>query len=82
MAFQGALNLTGKTARILVFVELYVVDRPAILRQVLSEMAHGREDESDLLLVMSNVGGFLGQFAHQHDIVGFRASHEAGKATG
>ena len=44
-----------------------VVDGPARCAQFVREVAHGREKERDLLLVMADVGRLFPDLAHQHD---------------
>ena len=43
------------------------------------KVAHGREDQRDLGLVVAHMGGFLGHLHHQHDSVALVAALQAGK---
>ena len=46
-----------------------IVDDEPCLPQLLGEMAHGGEDEGDLLLVVAHIGRLVGDLAHQHDVL-------------
>jgi hypothetical protein len=58
-----------ETARVVRRLQLHVVYDHALLTQSGCEVPHRREDEGDLLLVMTDVGRFFPHLDHQHDVV-------------
>jgi len=45
-----------------------VADLVSRVSQIFGEMPHGRKDEGNLFLVMTDVAGLRHDFAHQHDV--------------
>ena len=43
-------------------------DRPAIVAKLLREMAHGREQEGDLLAMVADIGRLVADLGHDHDV--------------
>ena len=68
VAAHGAGHLSGKTAAVGFVIETDVIDGDALGAQLVGEMAHRREQEGDLALVVADIGDFLDHLGHQHDI--------------
>ncbi len=54
----------------MVLVQGIVVHPPAVLAQALGEMAHGGEQERDLLTVVGHVVALAGHLRHYHPVAG------------
>ena len=67
VAAHGALDLAREAAAVAARVEPDVIDRPALVLQLGGEVAHRREDEGDLLLVMTDISGLVPHLHHQDD---------------
>jgi hypothetical protein len=78
MAGDGALHFAREAAAIVRLVERHIIDDKTARAKFVGEMAHGGEDERDLLLVMADVGRLVPHLHHQHDAVGGIAAVEAG----
>ncbi len=64
----GALDSLAQALRRVGLIEPLIVDGDAFFLQRPREMAHGGEDEGDLLRMMADVGGFLGDLGHDHHV--------------
>ena len=73
---SGAWRLT---ARLTSPVKLPVLSG---LLQLGGEVAHGREDERDLLLVVFDVSGLVADLHHQHDGIGLGLAAQRGEGAG
>ncbi len=82
MAFDGAGQLAGEAAGIVLIVQRDIIHLPTRCAQFGGEMAHGREDQRDFLLVMPDVSRFLADFHHQDDGIIGRLPLEAGDRAG
>ena len=58
----------GLEVAVTVLAVRVVIHLPALLLQVGGEVAHGTEDQGDLLLVMLYISGFIGQFGHDQPV--------------
>ena len=75
VALDRAGDLAGETPGIFRIVERHVIDGPAFTPQRRGEVAHGREDQDDLLLVVLDVSRLLPNLHHQdHGLLGRRLS--------
>ena len=63
-----ARHLTGKAAAVGLVIKPDVIDGDAFLAKFVGKVAHRREQEGDLALVMADIGDFLDHLGHQHDI--------------
>ena len=68
MALAGAAHFAGQRPDVGRIVKPDIVDPPAVGAQFLREVAHGGEDEGDLLLVVRHIGRLGRDFGHQHHI--------------
>ena len=82
VAFDCTRDFACKAARIVLAGELHVVDRPPGIAQFLGEVAHGREDQDDLLLVVLDVGRLVPDLHHQDDGIVLGAASKARKRAG
>ncbi len=67
--FHRPRQLAGKGAAVAAVVERDVIDRKTLLLQSLGEMAHGREDEGDLLRMVAHEGRLLHHLHHQYAVL-------------
>jgi hypothetical protein len=68
MPRNGALDLGCEAAGIVGRVEPYIVDFQTALAERLGEVAHRRQHQNDLLLVMPDVGVFFHHLHHQDGV--------------
>ena len=68
--FGPAQKLSGDRPGIAGIVELGITHVPAGLAQTCRELAHGGEDQRDLLGVMLHVAGLVRDLRHHHDVLG------------
>ncbi|MNN95278.1 hypothetical protein D3C81_2140590 [compost metagenome] len=61
-------QLAGQRATVVRIVEGHVVHRHAALAQRLGEVAHGAEQEGDLLRMVRHMTGLLGHLGEQHAV--------------
>ena len=73
-------HFAGEAAAIVRVVESDVIDRPSGSAKLGGEMAHRRQDERDLPLVVANVNGLVVDLHHQHHRVGRIDSAQRGEA--
>ena len=69
--FGPAPQLTRQRAAVVRVVEGHVVHTPAALAQGFGKVAHGAENQRDLLRVMGHVIGFGGHFGQQYGVLGW-----------
>lgn len=65
---RGAGDLAGERVGVRGIVEPAVLHPYAARTQAVGEMAHRREHQHDLLLVVADIGAFAAHLGHQHDI--------------
>ena len=70
VAVERANALVGQRAGILRVVQLHIIDGPARIGEFVGEVAHGREDQGDLLLVVADISRLVADLRHQHNIAG------------
>ena len=63
-----SLEFSGERAGIARRIEAHIVDGDALGLQIGREMAHGREQESDLLLVVADIGRLLPHLDHENGV--------------
>ena len=68
MSRNGASDLGCEAAGIVGRVELYIINCQTALAERLGEVAHCRQHQDDLLLVMSDVGVFFHHLHHQDGV--------------
>ncbi len=73
MAVDSAGDFAGEAAGIAGIVQLHVINCPAGIAQFAGEVAHRREDQRDLLLVVFDVGCLFPDLHHQDDGIILRA---------
>ena len=78
MTGDGLAELRGEGAAIALRIQGNVFDRPAQRAQLPREVAHGREQEGDLLLVMAHIARLVAQLRHEHEVPRRIAGGEAG----
>ncbi len=81
MPCDGAPHFAGEGAGVGGIVEAHVIDGEAVTAEGFLEMAHGGEDEHQLLLVVLHVSGFFHHLHHQHGVAGLTVT-QRGDATG
>ena len=69
MGGNRAGDFAGEAAGVAGRIQRHILDRPALCPQFLRKVAHGAEEESDLLLVVAHIGRLLADFDHQHAVV-------------
>ena len=69
MRGDGAGEFAGEETRIGGVVKPHIMHADAFAFQFLGEMAHGREDQDDLLLVVRGIGRLLRDLGHEHDVL-------------
>ncbi len=77
---DGAVELAREAAAVVGVVEADVVDLPAVPAQALGAVAHGAEDQRELLGVMRGVAHLAGDFGEQHAGGGRVGAVECGDA--
>ena len=82
MALAGARYLAGEAAGVGGVVEAHVIDLPAFGAQFRSEMAHRREDQHDLLLVVTHIGRLVPYLHHQDRGLTGGEAFETGESEG
>ena len=70
MALDSAGDFIGKGAGIVGIIEFYIIDGDASLGQFIGEMAHGRKDKGNFLLVVRHINRLACNLDHQHHIAG------------
>ena len=65
---QRPLQLADNGAAVVGIVDPDVAHRDALSLQPLREVAHGREHQCDLLLVVPDIGGLVPHLGHQHHV--------------
>jgi hypothetical protein len=68
MTRERPAQFAGERTRIASIVKLDVVQRQALGTQGLGKVAHRREHEDELLLVMGRILGFIAHLSHEHNI--------------
>jgi hypothetical protein len=66
MTGDCAPDLASEGSAVVRIVELHIIDGPAVGFQRAGMVAHGREQEGDLLAVVRDVIGFFNDLHHQH----------------
>ena len=82
VSLNSAGDLSGKAVGVVLVGQFDIIDVPAVLAQFVCEVAHGREDQDDLLLVMFDVGRLVPHLRHQDDGVVLRAPAQRSKRSG
>jgi len=75
-----APDLVAQRTGVVGVLEWHMVDGPAVLAQFRREVAHGTEDQGDLLRVVGDVSGLVGDFSQQHDGIVGLAGAQRGNA--
>ena len=70
LAFQRAQHLAIQALRIARLVQRHIAHPVAAPAQPLGELAHGGEDQNELLLVVANVFGLVHHLGHQDQVGG------------
>src|SRR6056297_1771272 len=71
MLLPAAHQFTHDALAGLRIIQPRIGDLPAILTQFLGKMAHGRENQRDLLGVVGHISALVHHLGHDHDIPGF-----------
>ena len=70
MQSDGAGEFAGEGARVRGIVEPHVMHAHAFAFQLFREVAHGREDQDDLLFMMRNISRLLRHLRHEDHVLG------------
>ena len=68
VTLHGALHFGGERPRVRRIIERHIIDAKPLAAKLFREVAHGGEDQRQLLLVMIHVGGFFHHLHHQHHV--------------
>ncbi len=78
VAGDGALQFAGEAAGVRGVIEAHIVDADALSHERRREMAHGGEDEGDLLAMMLHIGRLAHHLGHEDNITRRIEALEAG----
>ncbi len=77
---NGAGDFAREASRRAGLVQAAIIYSPALGAKLVGEVAHAREHQRDLLLVVQDVGCFFHHLAHQNDVAGFVGLTERGQS--